>query len=83
MYKLIEPQTKYAEIYVYGSNDCMKWVLLGRNEKTGTFRDLGCFVERTDCKYFKVLFFGNLSHNSTIDYIEFSVNSRLLGNKIR
>jgi len=83
MYKLIEPQTKYAGIYVYGSNDCMKWVLLGRNEKTGTFRDLGCFVERTDCKYFKVLFFGNLSHNSTIDYIEFSVNSRLLGNKIR
>lgn len=83
IYTSLHPASKYAGIYVYGSYDGRRWSLLGRNEKTGTFTDLGCVVERTDCKYFKVLFFGNLTNDSSIDYLELSGRETIYKNKIR
>ena len=83
-YAIIAPQTqRYAGLYVYGSYDSKQWVLLGRIEKTGEFRDLGCLVERNDCKYYKVMFFGNLNVNSEIDYLEVQGGDTLYGEKIR
>lgn len=78
-----EGKVKYAGVYVYGSYDGKQWALLGRREATGNFRDIGCLVERTDCKYFKVMFFGNLSSNSTIDHIELQGKETIYNNKIR
>ena len=75
--------TLYAGIYVYGSYDCNKWMLLGGCEKTGQLRDLGTRVERTDCKYFKIGFVGNLNANSTIDYIELEAKKSILNKKLR
>lgn len=83
-YAIISPQTqRYAGLYVYGSYDGKQWVLLGRIERTGEFRDLGCLVERNDCKYYKVMFFGNLNINSEIDYLEVQGGDTLYGEKIR
>ena len=83
-YAIISPQTqRYAGLYVYGSYDGKQWVLLGRVERTEEFRDLGCLVERNDCKYYKVMFFGNLNINSEIDYLEVQGGDTLYGEKIR
>ena len=83
-YAIIAPQTqRYAGLYVYGSYDGKQWALLGRVERTGEFRDLGCLVERNDCKYYKIMFFGNLNVNSEIDYLEVQGGDTLYGEKIR
>ena len=83
-YAIIAPQTqRYAGLYVYGSYDGKQWALLGRVERTGEFRDLGCLVERNDCKYYKIMFFGNLNINSEIDYLEVQGGDTLYGEKIR
>jgi hypothetical protein len=83
-YAIISPQTqRYAGLYVYGSYDGKQWALLGRVERTGEFRDLGCLVERNDCKYYKIMFFGNLNVNSEIDYLEVQGGDTLYGEKIR
>ena len=47
------------------------------------FRDLGALTERLDCKYFRICFVGNLLPDSTIEYIDMSVESRLLQGKLR
>lgn len=72
-----------AGVYVFGSYDARRWAFLGGNELGKTFRDLGCKTERVDCKYFRILFVGNLSANSSIEYCELSSMARLLENKIR
>ncbi len=82
-YTPIIETVKYAGVYVYGSYDGERWALLGRNERTGKFRDLGCLVEKSDCKFFKIMFFGNLSHDSSIEYVELQGRGTLYGNKIR
>jgi hypothetical protein len=78
-----ESQECKAGIYVFGSYDLRKWQFLGGNEIGGEFRDLGCKAERVDCKYFRILFVGNISYDSEVDYLEMSVEDRLLANKIR
>ena len=47
------------------------------------FRDLGTLTERIDCKYFRICFVGQLLPESSIEYIDMSVESRLLGGKLR
>lgn len=74
---------KYACIYVYGSTDGYKWQLLGRNEKNGEFVDIGCLVERVDCKYFRILFCGELNNDSYIEYIELQGNGTIFNEKMR
>lgn len=72
-----------AGIYLFGSYDCRKWQFIGGNEIEGSFRDLGALTERLDCKYFRICFVGNLLPDSTIEYIDMSVESRLLQGKLR
>lgn len=74
---------KKAGIYLFGSYDARKWAFLGGNERTGKFRDLGTLVERLDCKYFRILFVGTLESDSSFEYIDISVNARLLSGKLR
>lgn len=70
--------------YVFGSYDGRRWAMIGGNEKSGQFTDIGCLVSRIDCKYFKVCCAGRLSTESRIDYLELvSQGSRLFGKKVR
>lgn len=73
---------KYAGLYIFGSYDGVKWAFLGGTEKTGTIRDLGANIERVDCKYFRIGFVGELTSDSSIEYIEISAESRI-DNKLR
>lgn len=73
----------YAGLYIFGSYDCRRWMLLGANEKSGTFRDLGALVERLDCKYYKFCFAAHLSHGSLIDMIDMTCKSQIYEGKIR
>lgn len=72
-----------AGIYLFGSYDCKRWQYIGGNEISGSFRDLGALTERLDCKYFRICFVGNLLPDSSIEYIDMSVESRLLQGKLR
>jgi hypothetical protein len=74
---------KYACIYVYGSTDGYKWQLLGRNERNGEFVDIGCLVERVDCKYFRVVFCGELNNQSFMEYIELQGSGTIFNEKMR
>lgn len=73
----------YAGIYAFGSYDGRKWVCLGHNERKGNFTDLGCNVERTDCKFFRFVLAGQLKKDSRIDYFEVSEKQSRLSTKIR
>ena len=74
---------KYACIYVYGSTDGYKWQLLGRNERNGEFVDIGCLVERVDCKYFRIVFCGELNNQSFMEYIELQGSGTIFNEKMR
>jgi len=74
---------RYAGIYIFGSYDCQRWQFLGGSEKTGELRDLGAKVERTDCKFFRIGFVGNITLDSTIDYIEIEGKESILNKKLR
>lgn len=69
--------------YVFGSYDGRKWGRLGGNEKAGSFRDIGCKVERTDMRFFRVCLAGQITGDSRIDYMEMSVKPSVLNGKIR
>lgn len=71
-------------LYAFGSHDGRRWAFIGGNERSGEFTDIGCLVERVDCKFFKVCLAGKLSADSRLDYLELAADgSRLLGQKIR
>lgn len=73
----------YLGLYVFGSYDSRKWACLGHREKTGTFTDIGCLVERTDCRFFRIVLAGQLQKESRLDYIEVSSKPSVLNTKIR
>jgi len=70
-------------IYVLGSNDGRKWELLGANEKTGNFVDIGCITERTDVRYLRIALAGNLKKDSRFDFFEIAATGSDLNNKPR
>ncbi len=73
----------HAGIYVFGSYDARRWQYLGGQEISGTSRDIGTTVNRTDCKYFRVLFVGNVSHDSSVEYLDTSIKGKLYSGKLR
>jgi len=73
----------YIGCYVFGSYDGRKWGLLGIYEKTGSFTDIGCTIERTDMRFFRVCLAGQVTGKSRIDYMEISSTASVLGAKIR
>jgi len=81
---LAEPdEIYYLGLYVFGSHDSRKWACLGHRERTGNFTDIGCLVERTDCKFFRIVMAGQLKKESRLDYIEMSAKPSILNSKIR
>ncbi|MBV5282175.1 MAG: hypothetical protein JZU53_07035 [Paludibacter sp.] len=74
---------RYTGLYVFGSYDCQRWQFLGGTELKGERRDIGTITEKTSCKYFRVGFVGNLSLDSTIDYIEITGKQSILSKKER
>jgi len=69
--------------YVLGSYDGRKWAMLGGNEKTGKFTDIGCKIERTDVKFLRVCLAGQVTGKTRIDYMEISHSPSVLNTKIR
>ena len=69
--------------YVLGSYDGRKWAMLGGNEKTGTFTDIGCKIERTDVKFLRVCLAGQVTGKTRINYMEMSTEPSALNTKIR
>lgn len=79
----ITRQRTYIGCYVFGSYDGRKWVMLGGNEKSGKFTDIGCKIERTDVKFFRVCLAGQVTGKTRIDYMEMSSAPSMLNTKIR
>ncbi|MCQ2310169.1 MAG: hypothetical protein MJZ64_00240 [Paludibacteraceae bacterium] len=76
-------ENKTLGVYVFGSYDGRQFAMLGANEKKGTFTDIGCKVERTDVKYFRVGLAGYLSGDSRIDFMEIEGEQSNLTTKLR
>lgn len=76
-------QNDYIGCYIFGSYDGRKWAMLGGNEKQGKFTDIGCKIERTDVKFFRICLSGKLRGESRIDYMEISSKPSMLNGKIR
>lgn len=76
-------QNDYIGCYIFGSYDGRKWAMLGGNEKQGKFTDIGCKIERTDVKFFRICLSGKLRGESRIDYMEISSEPSILNGKIR
>jgi len=73
----------YLGIYVFGSYDARRWSLMGHNEKTRTFTDIGCKVERSDMKFYRLVLAGQLTKDSRLDYFEFANTPSKLNTKTR
>lgn len=76
-------KVSYLGVYVFGSYDGRQWALLGWNNKSGKFTDIGCKVERTDVRFLRFALVGNLKGTSRIEYIEISSKPSVLSTKIR
>lgn len=76
-------KTDHIGCYIFGSYDGRKWAMLGGNEKTGTFTDIGCKIERTDVRFFRICLAGQMKGDSRIDYMEISSEPSMLNSKIR
>ena len=76
-------QNAYIGCYIYGSYDGRKWARLGGNEKTGSFTDIGCKVERTDVKFYRICLAGQVTGKTRVDYMEMSAGASMLNTKIR
>lgn len=74
---------KWAGIHVYGSYDGERWVFLGGAEKQGELNDIGTRIERTDCRYYRIALYGNVSLNSYINYLEMDGKQSILRTKLR
>lgn len=70
-------------LYVFGSYDGRQWSLLGGNEKSGKFTDIGCKISHTDIRFLRVCLAGKLTKDSRIDYIEVSTDGSALNGKLR
>lgn len=68
---------------VEGSYDGRKFRPLGFNRKAGKFRDIGCMVERTDVRFFRICLSGQVTGKTRIDYMEMSAGASMLNTKIR
>ena len=68
---------------VEGSYDGRKFNPLGYNRKSGKFRDIGCIVERTDVRFFRICLSGHVTGKTRIDYMEMSAGASMLNTKIR
>ena len=68
---------------VEGSYDGRKFRPLGYNRKSGKFRDIGCIVERTDVRFFRICLSGQVTGKTRIDYMEMSAGASMLNTKIR
>jgi hypothetical protein len=76
---------KQAVLLVLGSLDGEHWEPIGAYEKSltgGGFHDIGCVTDRVSCKYLMVVFAGELSTDSHIDYINITTN-RKYNNKLK
>jgi hypothetical protein len=69
--------------YVFGSYDGRQWSLIGYNERSGNFTDLGCNTAHTDVKYLRLCVAGNVTKNTRIDFIEISADGSVLNTKLR
>lgn len=74
---------KWTGIHVYGSYDGERWVFLGGTEKQGELNDIGTRIERTDCRYYRIALYGNVSLNSYINYLEMEGKQSILRTKLR
>ena len=74
---------KWTGIHVYGSYDGERWVFLGGAEKQGELNDIGTRIERTDCRYYRIALYGNVSLNSYINYLEMDGKQSILRTKLR
>ena len=70
-------------IYVFSSSSGNKWKLVGGNEKSGKFSDIGCKVSHEDIRFLRVCIAGKLSRDTRIDYIEVSADGSALNGKLR
>lgn len=61
---------KWSGFYVFGSYDAAKWAYLGGVQNKDEFRDMVVKTLRTDCKYFKFVFAGEVSTDSYLTYLE-------------
>lgn len=82
-YSLRKKQSSHIGLYVFGSYDGRQWALIGGNEKSGKFTDIGCKVAHTDIRFLRVCLAGQLSGKSRIDYMEISSTPSILNSKIR
>lgn len=73
----------YVGIVVEGSYDGIKFAPLGYNRKTGKFTNIGCLVEHTDVRFFRVCLAGQVTGKTRIDYMELSADGSMLNTKIR
>ena len=73
----------YVGCYIFGSYDGRKWAMLGSNERSGMFTDIGCDIERTDVKFLRVALAGRVTGKTRIDYMEISSKPSMLNTKIR
>ena len=72
-----------VECYVLGSYDGRRWAMLGGQKRIGKFTDIGCKVERTDVKFFRICLAGQVTGKTRIYYMEMSANGSVLNTKIR
>lgn len=73
----------YTGIYIYGSNDLKIWQLLtGTDRCTGFCTDLRTTRTHKKLKYYILVFSGNLSCNSAVNYVDIQYYQKLF-NKIR
>ncbi len=70
-------------LYVLGSYDGNQWSVLGGNEKSGKFTDIGCKVSHVAVKYLRICIAGNISHQSRIDFVEVEYKESNLNTKLR
>lgn len=66
--------TMYGTLLVLGSYDGKSWNPIGYKQSRliGGFTDIGCVTDRVTYKYMMVIFAGDLSEGSHIDYISVS-----------
>ena len=74
---------KTIGLYVFGSYDGRQWSLVGGNEKSGSFTDIGSKIAHTGIKFIKICLAGTISHHSRIDFVEVEYDGSALNSKLR
>ena len=76
-------ESSVCGLYLFGSYDCKRWGLLGAKENIDEFKDIGLLAHRCDVKYFRLLFIGQISRDSYIEYIDTINSNKIMSRKIR